>query len=104
MSDTAKRKIPGQNDPLPVELSPEEVNSLAQDLVNGKVESANDMVQFFIDKLKALSIEGTEATEMLRQGREQLAQLESRISVIRCEGEAYKKDLVEWHQRSDGEG
>ena len=102
MSDPVK-KIPGQNDPLPVKLSEEETNALAQDLVNGKIESSNDMVQFFIDKLKTLNTDGAQATDMLNQGRKQLAILEARLSVIRWEGEAYFKDLVEWHQRSKGD-
>ena len=99
MTDIAK-KIPGQNDPLPVELEPRDI----VDLMNGKTEPKNDMVAYFVDKLKALSTEGSELQAMRTKGREQIAMLEKRMAVIQCETGAYSKDLSEWHKRTVGEG
>ncbi|GAG24286.1 unnamed protein product [marine sediment metagenome] len=97
MSDIKAKKIPGQNDPV---MSKEEMNTLVISLLEGSVETDNDVVKYFIDKLKVLETEGVQLTESLNQGQQQLKEIGKRLSAVMCEAGTYKKDLVEWYQRS----
>ena len=97
----AAKKIPGETDPLPKPLTPEEVNALADDLLNGKVAPSNEFAAYFIDKIKTLAQEGIEAEEVNRQLVEKQTIMQQRLMAIRFEVNAYQKDLVEWQRRGE---
>lgn len=94
-------KIPGENDPLPKPLTPEEVNALADGLLNGRVEPANEFVSYFVDKMKRLAHEGMEAESVLKELTEKQTIMQQRLMAIRFEVNAYQKDLVEWQRRGE---
>jgi hypothetical protein len=93
------KKIPGQNDPIPNERSAEEVDALVLALLSAP-DSESDVVKYFTDKLKLLKTEGVELTELLTQRQQEIQAIGKRLSAIMCEAGTYKKDLVEWHDRS----
>lgn len=98
MSDI-EPKIPGENDPLPVVMTQEEENAMLGQLLSGEVPPANEMVEYFLDKVKSLGQEGIATEAMLKKITEQNAIAQQRIMSIRCELNAYRQDLLEWQKR-----
>ena len=68
------------------------------ELLNGG-EPKNDMVAYFVDRLKALVKEGTELDASIAKGRKQLAMMQRRSDIVRNQAESYKRDLLEWNNR-----
>lgn len=93
------KKIPGETDPIPKKKTQEEANNLAQSLLNGTVEPANEFVEYLLERMKGLAGEGMEVETIVKQLKDRLGHAERRLQATKVEINAYQKDLVEWQER-----
>jgi len=93
MSNSTK-KIPGQNDPIPVPLTPEQEKELVLGLLRGETEPANDMAKFVVGRLREIQEEGVVVDKQVEQLSQKLNEAQARRAALKCQADAYLKDLV----------
>lgn len=103
MSSARPNRIPGETSPAQTVMDVSEQKDLISSLIDGSIDVDNDVVRYFIDRLKSLESEGVEMTATLSEKQQEIKAIGLRISSIVCEIEAYKKDLLEWHRRAQGQ-
>lgn len=95
---TAKKMIPGAKEPVVESQKVDEETVLS--LIAGDIDPSSDVVSYFISKCLALGEEGAKVESQYREVMAAKDRIEKRATQIRCEMNAAKHDLAEWHSRA----